>query len=89
MTTSHTPNAIEAVVLENLQSMVAVPAAVAPDARLAELEVDSLDLVELAQLLEDQHGIALVGTKDLDDLITVGDVVEWVLGRADADALAH
>jgi acyl carrier protein len=49
-------------------------------ARFADLDVDSLDLVELAQIVEDEYGVE-VADSDLDKVETVGDVVELVAAR--------
>jgi acyl carrier protein len=49
-------------------------------ARFADLDVDSLDLVELAQIVEDEYGIE-VKDSDLDKVETVGDVVELISQR--------
>ena len=49
-------------------------------ARFADLDVDSLDLVELAQIVEDEYGIE-VQDSDLDKVETIGDVVELVSKR--------
>lgn len=49
--------------------------------RIEELEVDSLDLVELAQIVEEEYGVELTDA-DMDGLETVGDVVELVANRA-------
>ena len=50
------------------------------DARFEDLEVDSLDLVELAQIVEDEYGVELKDS-DLDKVETVGDVVDMVSER--------
>ena len=54
---------------------------VTPQARFADLEVDSLDLVELAQIAEDEYGVELTDA-DLEGLETVGDVIELIATRA-------
>jgi acyl carrier protein len=54
---------------------------ITPAARFEELEVDSLDLVELAQIVEDEYGIELQDS-DLDKVETVGDVVELIASRS-------
>jgi len=54
---------------------------ITPQARFEELEVDSLDLVELAQIVEDEYGVE-VADSDLDKIETVGDVVELVAARS-------
>ena len=54
---------------------------VTPQARFEDLEVDSLDLVELAQIAEDDYGVEL-SDADLEGLETVGDVIELIATRA-------
>jgi len=51
------------------------------DARFEDLEVDSLDLVELAQIVEDEYGVELTDS-DMDKLETVRDVVDLIAERA-------
>ena len=48
--------------------------------RFEDLDVDSLDLVELAQIVEDEYGIE-VQDADLEKVKTVNDVVELVSQR--------
>ena len=50
-------------------------------ARFEDLEVDSLDLVELAQIVEDEYGVELADS-DLDKLETVGDAIDLIASRA-------
>ena len=45
------------------------------DAKFEDLDVDSLDLVELAQIIEDEYGVE-VQDSDLDKIETVGDVID-------------
>jgi acyl carrier protein len=54
---------------------------ITPQARFEDLEVDSLDLVELAQIAEDEYGVE-VKDSDLDKVETVGDVVELIAARS-------
>ncbi len=49
-------------------------------ARFEDLDVDSLDLVELAQIVEDEYGVE-VADSDLDKIQTIGDVVELIDAR--------
>ncbi len=56
------------------------PENVKPDSRFDQLEVDSLDLVELAQLLEDEYGVEVTDA-DMDKIETVQDVVDFVTER--------
>ena len=53
------------------------------DASFEELDIDSLDLVELAQIVEDDYGVVLKG-EDMKDLKTVGDAVALITARAAA-----
>lgn len=55
--------------------------AIAPDARFEALDVDSLDLVELAQIVEDDYGVAIT-TEDLKKIETVGQAVDLIVERA-------
>ncbi len=52
------------------------------DARFDDLDVDSLDLVELAQIIEDEYGVE-VADSDLDKLVSVGDAVDLVSARTE------
>ena len=56
------------------------PENVKPDSRFEELDVDSLDLVELAQLIEDEYGIEVTDA-EMDQIMTVEDVVAFVSER--------
>jgi acyl carrier protein len=54
---------------------------ITPDAKFEDLDVDSLDLVELAQIVEDEYGVELKDS-DLDQIQTVSDVVELIASRS-------
>ena len=51
------------------------------DATFEQLDVDSLDLVELAQIVEDEFGVELDGD-DVKDVKTVGEVIDLVVAKA-------
>jgi acyl carrier protein len=51
------------------------------EAGLEDLDVDSLDLVELAQIVEDEFGVELRGD-DVKDVKTVGEVIDLVVAKA-------
>ncbi|MDI6831775.1 MAG: acyl carrier protein [Actinomycetota bacterium] len=72
-------------VREMLAGRQAVPAEeIAWDTRLKEdLEVDSLDLVELSMLVEEEYGIELFD-EQIGALSTVGDVVRLILDNVSA-----
>jgi acyl carrier protein len=57
------------------------PKEVSRDATFEGLDVDSLDLVELAQMVEDEFGVELDGS-DVQDLRTVGEAIDLVVARA-------
>ena len=80
MATTTTPQDIETTVIENLVSFGADPDAVSRDATLEDIDVDSLDLVELTQVVEESYGIDLDGA-DFKKIKTVGDMVDLVVER--------
>ena len=51
------------------------------EASFESLDVDSLDLVEVGQVIEEQFGLALKGD-DMTNVRTVGEVLELVVERA-------
>ena len=51
------------------------------EATFEELDIDSLDLVELAQVVEDEYGVVLKG-EDMKELKTVGDAIDLIVSRA-------
>ena len=53
---------------------------VSPDATLATIGVDSLDMAEFAQVVDEELGVKLEG-KDLKEIKTVADVIELVKAR--------
>ncbi len=54
--------------------------AISPEATWEALDIDSLDLVELAQIVEDEYGVEL-READMEQLETVGDAIEMVSSR--------
>jgi acyl carrier protein len=55
---------------------------VKPEAKFSDLDIDSLDLVELAQIVEDEYGVEITDA-DMDKLETVGDVVDLIVARGE------
>ena len=51
------------------------------DSTFESLEIDSLDLVEVAQVVEDEYGVQIKG-EEAEKLNTVGDAVDLVVQRA-------
>ena len=81
MQTQATAQSVEAVIFDGLVEVGADRQDVARDATFEALDVDSLDLVELAQIVDDEFGVELAGD-DVKDLRTVGEVIDLVVERA-------
>lgn len=81
MTTKADPQSAEKVIREGLEEVGADPEMINRDATFDALDVDSLDLVEIAQIVEDEFGVELVGD-DVKDLKTVGEVIDLVVAKA-------
>jgi acyl carrier protein len=81
MSATVTAEQVETRVLEALVTFGAEPDVVSRDATWEQLEVDSLDLVELAQVVEDEYGVEIT-SQDMQHLLTVGHVVDMVVERA-------
>jgi acyl carrier protein len=73
---------VEPVVLDALRTLAAEPDAVAPDASLEQLDVDSLDLAEFAQVVDEELGVRLEGN-DMKGLVTVQDVIDLIARKAE------
>jgi acyl carrier protein len=71
---------IDRVVLAALRSMAAIDGPLSPEVQLADVEIDSLDLVELGQILEEESRIG-VSPGAFTDAISVGDVIDVVRGH--------
>jgi acyl carrier protein len=76
-----TPEAVEATVVETLASFGPDAEEINRDATLEALDIDSLDLVELAQVIEEEYGVVLKGD-DVKDIKTVGQAIDLVVARA-------
>jgi acyl carrier protein len=75
-----TAESVEQVIFDGLKELGA-EGEVARSSTFEDLDVDSLDLVELAQIIEDEFGVSLQG-EDVKDLRTVGDVIDLVVARS-------
>ena len=75
-----TKESVEEVIFNGLKE-VGAEGEVARDSTFEELDVDSLDLVEVAQIVEDEFGVELQG-EDVKDLRTVGEVIDLVVARS-------
>lgn len=80
MSTSVTTETVEKRVVEAIESF-GPEGEVTREASFESLDVDSLDLVELAQISEEEYGVELK-SEDMKELSTVGDVVDLIVARA-------
>ena len=76
-----TSQQVETRVVEALASFGPDQDKIARTSTFEELDIDSLDLVELAQIVEDEYGVVLKG-EDMKGLETVGDAIDLIAGRA-------
>lgn len=81
MSVTATSEQVEGVVTETLVKFGTPAEAITPDATFEALEVDSLDLVEMAQIVEDEFGVELTGT-DVKGIATIGDLIDLIVSRA-------
>jgi acyl carrier protein len=76
-----TAEQVEQVVRTSLESFGAEPDAINREAKLEDLDIDSLDLAELSQIVEEQYGVNLTSS-DVKAIVTVGDAVDLIVERA-------
>jgi acyl carrier protein len=80
MPTAVTPEAVEKVIFDGVEE-IGAEGEINRDAQFEDLDLDSLDLVELAQIVEDEFGVELDGNS-VKDVKTVGDVIDLVVARS-------
>ena len=78
---SASPETVEKVIREALPQFGVEPDDITREATFEDLDVDSLDLAELSQIIEDEFGVQLKGD-DVGKIKTVGDAVDLVVSRA-------
>ncbi len=76
-----TPQAVERTITNALPQLGVDPSEITRQATFEELDVDSLDLTELSQIIEEEYGVMLTGD-DVKDIKTVGDAIDLVVRRA-------
>ena len=81
MPSTITPEAVEKTVYEALPQFGVDESEITRDATFEALDVDSLDLAELSQIIEDEYGVQLKGD-DVGKIKTVGDAIDMVVNRA-------
>jgi len=80
MPTQVSDEAVEKVIFDGLNE-IGTDGEISRSATFEDLDVDSLDLVELAQIVEEEFGVELDGDS-VKDVKTVGDVIDLVVSRA-------
>ena len=80
MSATLTTDRVEQVVFDALVNLGQERADLRRDATFEELDVDSLDLVEIAQVVEERWGLEL-DPRDFGDIKTVGEAIDLVLAK--------
>ena len=80
MPTPATPENVEKTVYSALPQFGVDESQITREATFEDLDVDSLDLAELSQIIEDEHGVQLKGD-DVGRIKTVGDAIDLVVSR--------
>jgi len=81
MAATATKEGVERTIADALEQVGADAEEIKPDATFEALDVDSLDLVEVAQVVEEEYGVEITG-EDAQRFETVRDAVEFVANRA-------
>ena len=81
MATAITEENVQKTVYDALPQFGVDESAITREATFEDLDVDSLDLAELSQIIEDEHGVQLKGD-DVAKIKTVGDAIDLVLKRS-------
>lgn len=75
-----TDTAVEATIFDGLRE-IGAEGEITRESTFESLDVDSLDLIELAQIVEDTYGVELDG-EAVKDVKTAGDVIDLVVAKA-------
>jgi acyl carrier protein len=76
-----TPEAVEKTITDALPQFGVEATEVSRDSTFEELDVDSLDLTEISQIIEEEYGVTIKG-EDARSIKTVGDAVDMVVKKA-------
>jgi acyl carrier protein len=86
MTPALTVDEVLAVIASAVSTVLEVdPSTVTPELTFLQLQADSLALVEIVEILEEQLSargwVFAIDDADLDDLLTVGDALTYAMAR--------
>jgi acyl carrier protein len=79
--TTITPEQVQTVVFDALVTLGPDREDLTRDATFEQLDVDSLDLAELSQIVDEEFGVVLKGS-DMANVKTVGDALDLIVARA-------
>jgi acyl carrier protein len=79
------PSSIETTVVSSLITFGAKADEVRRNATWADIDIDSLDLAELAQIVEDEYGVRMEGDV-MKQIRTVGDAIDFITEKTSAAA---
>jgi acyl carrier protein len=79
--TTVTPEQVETVVFDALATLGPDRDEISRDKTFEQLDVDSLDLAELSQIVDEEFDVVLKGS-DMADVKTVGDALDLIVARA-------
>ncbi len=80
MSTAVSEEQIEKLVAESLETFGADPDLITREASFEALDIDSLDLAELSQIVHERYGVELKGS-DVAEVKTVDDAVRLIAER--------
>ena len=80
MPTDVTTENVEKTIYDGLVELGTERDELSREATLEDLDIDSLDLVELAQIVEDEYGVQLKG-EDMEGVKTVRQAVDLVMSK--------
>ena len=80
MATTVTPEAVEKTVFDALPQFGVEESDITRDATFEDLDVDSLDLTEISQIIEEEYGVTIKG-EDARNITTIGDAVDLVVKK--------
>lgn len=76
-----TADEVRKLIVDELSELAGLqPEDIKPDATLEDLDIDSLDLVELAQIIEERYEVRLE-RDDFKDVNTVGGAIDAIVKR--------
>ncbi len=77
-----TQEAVEEKVIDAIADLGPDRSEITRDATFESLDVDSLDLVEMTQVVDEEFGVQIKG-EDAQQLKTVGDAIDYIVARAE------